>query len=225
MEESLQSAIRDSFLAALPPEAVASLADGAVRVEVPAGARTCGPDGEPSVRLVSLGLLRIVRVVPDGRTIAQRYLRRGDVAGIGTPFHNFAGRPTGRCDVLMHSVFYEFPKQAWRRAAERDARVAVAFLEELSRIAEISIEQMANRALASMRQRVVRQLLDAADGDGGTELVAAVTQQQLAEGVGSAREVVARVLQTLRADRLIETRLGRVVLLDPETLYRELSAP
>jgi CRP/FNR family transcriptional regulator len=176
------------------------------------------------VRLVADGLLRIVRTVPDGRTITQRYLRRGEVAGIAGAFVAPTTPNTGRADALMHSVYYQFSHEIWRQTAERDARVAVALLTELGRIAELSMEHMANRALASMRQRVVGQLLDSAVYADGVDPIAPVTQQQLADGVGSAREVVARVLHALREERLVATRVGSVVLLDPERLRAELNS-
>ena len=227
MDDELRSAIRESFLASLPDQAVAALVEGAVRVEVPAGALTRSAGQRPYawVRLVSEGLLRIVRTVPDGRTITQRYLRRGEVAGIAGAFIAPATPNTGRSDAIMHSVYYQFRHEVWRQTAERDAQVAVALLAELGRIAELSMEHMANRALASMRQRVVSQLLDAAQYADGLDPVAPVTQQQLADGVGSAREVVARVLHSLREEHLVATRVGSVVLLDPERLRSELSFP
>lgn len=221
MDDELRGAIRESFLVDLRADAVAALVDGAVRVEALAGMRICGSVGQPSVKLVADGLLRIVRTVADGRTITQRYLRRGEVGGIAMAFTEFRdGRPTGRCDALMHSVVYQFRAETWRLAAERDARVAVAMLKDLSDVAERSMEHMANRALASMRQRVVGQLLDAAEGP---DVIAPVTQQQLADGVGSAREVVARVLHELREEKLVATRVGSVVLLDPARLRLELN--
>jgi len=221
MDDELRGAIRESFLADLPADAVAALVDGAVRVEAPAGGRICRVEGKPSVKLVARGLLRIVRTVADGRTITQRYVRRGDVGGIAMAFTDRKGRATGRFDAIMRSVVYEFRGETWRLVAERDARVAVALLGDLGRVAEDSMEHMANRALASMRQRVVGQLLDAAEGP---DVIAPVTQQQLADGVGSAREVVARVLHDLREEKLVATRVGSVVLLDPERLRSELIA-
>jgi len=98
-----------------------------------------------------------------------------------------------------------------------------ALLTELGRIAELSMEHMANRALASMRQRVVGQLLDGATYADGVDPVAFVTQQQLADGVGSAREVVARVLHSLREEQLVATKLGSLILLEPERLRAELN--
>jgi CRP/FNR family transcriptional regulator len=200
LDELLASAVRKSFLANLPADVVDRLVEGAFRVELPAGALSGVANRAPLVQLVAARLLRFVRVAADGRTIAQRLLRCGDVAGIGTVFNSLsAGRPTARSEALAHSVIYEFSPERWRLEAERDARVAVAILRDLSRVAEIAIDEMAERALAPLRQRVVRQLLEAADRDGGPEVVATITQQQLADGVGSAREVVARVLHGQRA--------------------------
>ena len=223
VDDELRGAVRESFLAHLPEDAVAALVGGAVRVEQPAGASVRGP-GKPRVRLVAEGLIRVMRIVPDGRTITQRYMRRGEVGGIAGPFIAANTLGTGRGEAVEHSVYYEFSNEAWRLTAERDPRVAVALLTELSRIAELSMELMANRALASMRQRVVGQLLDSAHYEDGLDPVAPVTQQQLAEGVGSAREVVARILHALREEHLVATRVGSVVLLEPERLRAELNS-
>ena len=229
MDDELKGAIQASFLARLPDESVAALVAGAVRFDVPAGPiasyRVPGRVAYAAIRLVASGLLRVVRTVPDGRTITQRYLRPGELGGIAGAFLSPDTRNTGRSDALLHSVYYQFRADLWRQTAERDARVGVALLTELSRIAELSMENMANRALASMRQRVVGQLLDSAVYADGFDPVAPITQQHLADGVGSAREVVARVLHELREEKLVETRVGSVVLLEPERLRSELKVP
>lgn len=225
MEQLLQAAVEHSFLAELPADVVAELVDGACGVSTPAGSSFGNTGRAPAVHLVASGLLRFVRVASDGRTIAQRHLRCGDVAGIGMVFNSLdAGKPTARAEALADSVVYELSPHVWRRVAERDARVAVAMLKDLSRVAEIAIDEMAERALAPLRHRVVRQLLEAAEPNGGTELVATITQQQLADGVGSVREAVARILFELRKAGLIETQQGRVVIRDRRGLDAELSA-
>ena len=56
-------------------------------------------------------------------------------------------------------------------------------------------------------------------------LVAAVTQQELAEAVGSVREVVARVLRDLRAAGLVETSPQGVRVLDPTGLHDQTWNP
>jgi len=227
VDDELRDVIHESFLAPLPDATVAALVQGVIRFEVPTGTlvRYSGPEERPyaSPRLVADGLLRIVRRGSDGRTITQRYLRRGEFSGIAGIFLSPATRNTGHTDALMRSVYYQFSHEVWRRTAERDARVACALLAELGRIAELSMQHMATRALASMRQRVVGQLLDGATYADDVDPVAHVTQQQLADGVGSAREVVARILHSLREEQLVATKVGSVILLKPERLRAELN--
>jgi CRP/FNR family transcriptional regulator, cyclic AMP receptor protein len=222
LTDELHQLVSESFLAKLPPEAVSPLLANAVRLEYPAGVCICRQDEPPTVRLFASGLVRISRAGADGRIVTQRYLRRGDFGGIPTLF---AGGPAaGQCHTLVASTHYQFSARAWRATAQDDVRIAHALLEEVSRIFTLSFVYMTSETLATTRQRVVRELLDlAADQQNGSELVVAVTQQQLAEGIGSAREVVARVLRGLREERLIETGLRGVVLLDPIHLQSELA--
>jgi CRP/FNR family cyclic AMP-dependent transcriptional regulator len=69
-------------------------------------------------------------------------------------------------------------------------------------------------------QRVARHLLDLA-AEGGPELVAPVSQQQLADAVGTVREVVVRVLRDLRRAGVIRTGRDRIVIVDPARLSAE----
>jgi CRP/FNR family transcriptional regulator len=73
----------------------------------------------------------------------------------------------------------------------------------------------------SVRQRVARHLLDiAAEHQRSSMLLAPVSQQELADAVGTVREVVARVLRELRDEGLITTSRQGVALLDPAGLNR-----
>jgi CRP/FNR family transcriptional regulator, cyclic AMP receptor protein len=54
--------------------------------------------------------------------------------------------------------------------------------------------------------------------------VAAIGRQELADAVGSVREVVVRALRELRQAGLLETRRDGITLLDPERLMRKADA-
>jgi CRP/FNR family transcriptional regulator len=218
----MRAALAESFLSRLPADAVASLVAGAERIDIPASTRICAQDGRPSIRLVERGLLRIARASPDGRAITQRYLHRGDIGGIPAFFH---GAAAAECQAIVDSVYYQFRFEAWREVAQRDARVAYALLEEVSRILHITMVHLVDESLASMRGRVARELLDiAADNQNSRELVAAVTQQQLADGIGSVREVVARALRELRELGAVATGPRGIVIVDPHALRAELDS-
>jgi len=74
-----------------------------------------------------------------------------------------------------------------------------------------------------VRQRVAAHLLDLAATQQNPEgpLVARVSQQELADAVGSVREVVARVLRDLRLAGIVATSGDAVRIVDAGLLYAE----
>jgi CRP/FNR family transcriptional regulator len=84
------------------------------------------------------------------------------------------------------------------------------------------LEELSGDVFGSVRQRVARHLLDLADRREATaSLVARASQQELADAVGSVREVVARVLGELRRQGLIEPGPGGIRLLDAQGLFTQ----
>ena len=55
----------------------------------------------------------------------------------------------------------------------------------------------------------------------GGRLVAQISQQELADAVGSVREVVARVLRDFRVAGIVATTADSVMILDAARLYAE----
>src|SRR5437667_6079414 len=111
-----------------------------------------------------------------------------------------------------------------KHAARDDSAIAWAFAEEaVHRLYDV-LEELAGNAFATVRQRVARHLLDLAVARPAAagRVTALVSQQDLANSVGSVREVVARVLAELRAEGLVLTSPGRVEILDPVRLSRQL---
>jgi CRP/FNR family transcriptional regulator len=107
-----------------------------------------------------------------------------------------------------------------RRAAAQDIRVTQAFLREQSERAISFLYEVPGSAFATVRQRVARHLLDIAS-EGAPELVVPVSQQQLAEAVGTVREVIVRVLRELRTAGVVHTERNRIVIVDPARLIAE----
>lgn len=207
-----------SFLGSLPRDLVDALLAGGTQSHHPSGTTIYRAGDAPRTLLVVRGLLRVYMSSPDGRQVTVRYARRTDVLGIAV----LVGGPADvGVQTLAESTLHRLDPTTLTGAARSDGRVAWALAEELNRRLYENLHQTAVNAFGSVRQRVALHLLDLASAQQapGGALVARVTQQELAEAVGSVREVVARVLRDLREAGLVASLADGVQVLDPTALH------
>ncbi len=206
--------------APLPVGTIDALAEGGRVVEFRAGQTVYAEADASALAVVLDGLLRVYMHASDGRQVTVRYARPGDLLGV--PALVGGPAPVFVQTVAQGSLFF-FDADRVTRMARRDAAIAWVFAEEaVHRLYDV-LEELAGNAFATVRQRVVRHLLDlAASGRFEGRLTAFVSQQDLANSVGSVREVVARVLAELRTEHLVRTSPGRVDILDPVAMGRQL---
>ena len=186
-----------------------------------AGTTIHSEDDPERFALVVRGVLRVYMHASSGRQVTVRYARSGALLGIPALV---GGPPPVFAQALMPTAAFLFDVDHVRRIARDDPALAWAFAAEaVHRLYDV-LEELAGNTFASVRQRVARHLLDLAapHASGDTPLTAPVSQQDLANGVGSVREVVARVLAELKADQLIRTGPGRIDILDPSRLSAEV---
>jgi CRP/FNR family cyclic AMP-dependent transcriptional regulator len=218
LDDDARTAIAASTLGSLPQEVIAELTDGATRLRIPARS-TVHHEGEdsPHLELVLAGLIRVQVSAADGRMMTVRYCRCGALLGVATLYAEVS-RPFG-IQALSDSQLLSFRPAVVRGWADRDPRVARALLTETSERVMSFVAEFSGHAFANVRQRIARHLLDlASDQRRSDELLAPISQQELAEGVGTAREVVVRVLRELREEGAVETGRGGIVIRDPERL-------
>ena len=172
--------------------------------------------------LIVTGLLRMYLVSADGRQMTIRYGSPGYFIGAAT---TVAGQRrlgvTSGFQAVTDARILALNMERLRAAAQTDAAVAWALLEQLELYQRGLIHLLAGAAFGSIRQRVALHLLNLAAGSSGEALVAPVTQQVLADSVGTTRETVARALRELRATGAIKSHRGGVLLHDPEQLAAE----
>ena len=219
LDPLLAAAVGQSFLARLPADLTTQVLDGGYRIDFSAGVRP-DPSGDSTpVALVLDGLIRVFLVSEAGRQVTVRYARPGETLGL---VHLF-GRETGvRTQAITPTSIWLFRSRHLRTLAERHAELATAIAEECAARASDAIEELALDTFGSIRQRIARHLLDlaAVQQDAG-DLVAAVTQQELADAAGTVREVVARVLKQLHRTGATAASDGGVVILDAARLDAE----
>lgn len=218
-DPTVQAALRASPFGSLPDDVLGELAGDAMLLEVPAGSNLIR-EGETwmGLLLVVSGLVKTFLTSPDGRQITVRYARPGSLVGAASLFHDPPNPANSR--AVSAARILAFNAATLRRLARCDARVALALCEELADRLREYFGELGGTAFATIRQRVVRHLLDvASEHQQGRMLVARLSHQDLADAVGSVREVVSRVIAKLRDEGLLRTSLGEIEILDPARLH------
>ena len=224
VDREVEDALARSFLTELPAEVVGRLRAEGERADYPAGTTVYRAGSSPQAALVVRGLLRVYLASIEGRQVTVRYARPGDVLGIAV----LVGGPASvGVQAVQPSGLFRVSSRTLTAAARRDPRVSWAIAGELNRRLYDTLEQAAVNAFGSVRQRVAGHLLDLASAQQhpAARLVAHVSQQELADAVGSVREVVARALRDFRVAGIVATTADSVVILDAARLYAESGGP
>lgn len=215
-EDDLRAAVDTSTLIDLPASAVQALLTGAVEVQLPAAAMLYRDSDRPRAGLVVRGLVRVYMTSPEGRHVTVRYARPGDILGIAV---GVGGPAAVSVATVIESALAMFDLRRLETLARSDPRVGWWAAEEVTRRLYETLDELAGTVFLSVHQRVARHLLDlATERRAGDALVAAISQQDLADAVGSVREVVSRTLASFRDEGLVETRREAIVILDPARL-------
>jgi CRP/FNR family transcriptional regulator len=224
VDREVEDALARSFLAELPAEVIGRLRAEGERADYPAGTTVYRAGSSPQAALVVGGLLRVYLASVEGRQVTVRYARPGDVLGIAA----LVGGPARvGVQAVEPSGLFRVSSRTLTTAARRDPRVSWAIAGELNRRLYDTLEQAAVSAFGSVRQRVAGHLLDLASAQQhpAAPLVAHVSQQELADAVGSVREVVARALRDFRVAGIVATTADSVVILDAARLFAESGGP
>jgi CRP/FNR family transcriptional regulator len=198
--------------------ALRQLVAGSSRIEVPAGRPVFPTAGlKPRVGMVLMGTARSFLTAADGRQLTVRYARRGALVGRYSDLSGDHAPLT--VQAVTDCTILEFDVDVFTRCAATQISVSTAITEELVRRLEDVYATIGDSAFGSIRQRLVRHLLALARPDSPEDLpVAAISQQELANAIGSSREVVARHVAQLRTEGLIRTGPRQIELLSVERL-------
>lgn len=215
-ETAVREAFAQSAFSVLAPALRHTLTQDAIPIELPAGTTLYHEEDEPRCGLVITGLIRIYMSSPDGRQITVRYARTGELLGIAA----IVGGPAPvSVQILTDATLLMFNTRTLQALGQREPQVGWLLAQEVTRRLYDSLEMLAGNAFGSLRQRVARHLLDlAASRQQGRELVVKITQQELADAVGSVRPVVARIMRDLRLEGIISTSSDGIIVVNPANL-------
>ncbi len=184
------------------------------------------PDDAPDrIHILKKGKVRVFRVTPNGKQLTLDIYDKGTILGdmrlLGqTPV------PEAYAETIDAAVICTITPDELRRLIERYPIIGVNIITSLSsrlREAERELEAMAYQRVG---QRLARKLIDLAQRFGvetvrGTLIQARLTQQELAEMIGTTRETLAHTLADFRRRDLLDTANHQVVIRDAERLAEE----
>ena len=209
-----------SLLLELPPELRRRIASETIQ-------RTLTPgeilvlEGErcPGLCVVESGLIKVFKTSADGRE---------QVLLLACPGDSFADAAAFIGDVMPASVaavdastVQILPAAALDRLIREDWRFSRAVIHHLSRTLQHVVSLVEDLSFRHVQARVAKVLLQALRPQGGVGAGLGrrpLTQREIAEMVGTAREVVSRTLSSLEERHLIRVDHGQIELLDAEGL-------
>lgn len=191
--------------------------ENSTRAVYPAGAITFHPESPPLAFICDRGLVRAYWYVPDGRQATLAFGHAHELVGATTISSQ---PPRVFIQAVVESVLTTLDVGVARNLAKTELEVVAALATHLSARVNDAFRVIAVRSLGNIKERLSFDLLERACQSqlavGRLEVRA--THAALADSIGSAREVVSRALNELRAARIIETAPGLVRVLDPVRL-------
>lgn len=205
------------FMSLISKTNQARLLEGSTMAVYSAGTVIFDPSSPDRLFLLEHGLVRAYTTVPDGRQASIVFFHSGELVGttaiVSHPPRLFVQIVT---ESTMRALVLEEVRKLVRTNNEVLAAVALNLAERLRSAGKM----IAVRSLGDISQRLAYDLLERACRSqvevGRLEVKA--THTDLADSIGSAREVVGRALSRLREERIIETAPGLVRVLDPQRL-------
>jgi CRP/FNR family cyclic AMP-dependent transcriptional regulator len=110
------------------------------------------------------------------------------------------------------AVFLVLTKRSFMQCLADHPNIAFNLIRLLAKRAHVLTETVSELALSDVYGRVVKLLTEAASNEDGREITRPFTHQQIADRVGSSREMVSKILKDLRVGGYLEADGKRFVL-------------
>ena len=236
MPPEVQQAFERSYLSHVDSDRLRALMDKGSLLQVPGKFVVDRGDSEARLALVVSGAFRMYLASEDGRQVVIRYARAGDIMGTPALFFDpsrasdaerglFEAAGALTVETYEDSLVWLIPTPEFRALAENETNLALAVAGEISRRLFALMGEISRNAFDDVRRRLARHLLELAGPDSAPSHPndrLDLRQQELADAVGSVREVVARILRDWRGKELLESGPEGITLLDRNGL-REIA--
>ena len=185
------------------------------------GLVTSPEDSDERLYIVKRGRLRLYRLTPDGKQLTLDILDKGRVFGR----MSWLGQEVTEvyAEAVEDALVCSFTPGELKRLVDRFPAVGLNIIRYLSERLAVSEREREIMAFRTVEQRLAARLLDLAERfgvetDAGVEIDARLTQQELADMIGTSRETLAVTVSSLRDRSVLEMRQQHVVITNLEAL-------
>ena len=187
------------------------------------GQQILSPDDPPDrIHIVKKGRVRVYRVTADGKQLTLDIYEKGTILGD----MSLLGQdrlPEAYAEAIDDGVICTITPDQLRRLIERYPSVGVNVIRHLSQRLQAAERELEAMAYQRVDRRLASKLLDLGQRFGvstvrGTLIQARLTQQELAEMIGTTRETLAHTLADFRRRGLLDTKHHQVLIRDAERL-------
>ncbi|GGJ22548.1 Crp/Fnr family transcriptional regulator [Deinococcus roseus] len=171
-------------------------------------------DASPSLYRLEKGLLRAVRLTPQGRNLTVRHIQPGDIFG-EEALHSLqrSHQVIALTDAVVHPIYPQ----------ELQGEALWEVLQSLSSQLQRVMNDGVHIQDGELRERIARYLLNLADSSLGGEDSEGVrfvraTHELIAEGTGATRESVSKLIGEMRDDGLLSPAYRCIALTNESEL-------
>ena len=224
--EATESLVPESLIGSwsgLSDADVAAIGHATTMTRCVRGQQILSPDDPPDrIHIVKKGRVRVYRISPDGKQLSLDIFEKGTILGdMGLLGQDRL--PEAYAEAIDDGVICTITPDELRKLIERHPLIGINIIRHLSGRLQAAERELEAMAYHRVDQRLARKLIDLATRFGvetprGTLIQARLTQQELAEMVGTTRETLAHTLAAFRRDGLLDTAHHQVVIRDAERL-------
>jgi CRP-like cAMP-binding protein len=223
LQEKLGLLREVDLFAGLSDDDIMAIGHATTMTHCSAGERILSPHDPPDrIHILKKGKVRVYRVTPDGKQLTLDIYDKGTILGD----MSLLGQepiPEAFAETLDDAIICTISPDELRKLIERYPAIGVNIISYLSRRLRDAESELEAMAYQRVGQRLARKLIDLSARFGvktsrGTLIEARLTQQELAEMIGTTRETLAHTLADFRKRGLLDTEKQRVLIRDAEQL-------
>ena len=181
------------------------------------GLVTSPDDDDERLYVIKRGRVRLYRLTPDGKQLTLELLDKGRIVGrmawLGQQLTD------AYAEAIEDALICSFTPRELQRLIDRFPSVGVNIIRYLSGRLAASEREREVMAFRTVEQRLAARLVELSERFGqptedGVAIDVRLTQQELADMIGTSRETLATTVASLRERRVLDMHNQRVVILD-----------